>query len=73
LKAVLATADFATDATLELAVQGLATQHGLKATDYFPATRLAVSGLGSGLDFYGMLRVLGRERVLSRIERLLAS
>jgi glutamyl-tRNA synthetase len=41
--------------------------------DYIHPGRLAVSGSGVGPSFYGLLRVLGRDRVLRRIERMLAA
>ncbi len=51
-------------ATLEC----LAVEKGRKKFDYFPILRLVVSGQGGGPDLLGMLQVLGRDRVLKRIE-----
>jgi glutamyl-tRNA synthetase len=66
-----ATADFSTDAILEQALQQLAARNGLQIGDYIHPGRLAVSGVSVGPSFYGLLRVLGRERALRRIARML--
>jgi glutamyl/glutaminyl-tRNA synthetase len=69
----LAGADFATDATLETAVQALAARQGLGLGDYVHVGRLAVSGTNVGPSFFSLLRVLGPERVRPRLARFLAS
>ena len=66
------TADFSSDATLEQALTALAAPHGLAVGDYVHVGRLAVSGTNVGPSFYALYRVLGRERVLRRLERFLA-
>jgi glutamyl-tRNA synthetase len=71
LRAALPTADFSSDAALEAMVQALAAQHGVGTGDYIHPGRLAVSGMSVGPSFYGLYRVLGRERVMARIERML--
>ena len=73
LRAALVSADFSSDLALEAVVQGLATAHGTTTGDYIHPGRLAVSGTNVGPSFYGLYRVLGRDRVLARIDRLLAS
>ncbi len=73
LAAALPTADFATDAAIEEAIKRTAAQHGLGFGDYQAPARLAVSGTGVGPNLTGMFRVLGRERVLRRLERFLAT
>jgi glutamyl/glutaminyl-tRNA synthetase len=73
LEVALQTADFSSDSTLEQVVLALAAKNGLGLGDYIHPGRLAVSGLSVGPSFYGLLRVLGRERVLRRIERFLAT
>jgi glutamyl-tRNA synthetase len=73
LVAALPAADFGSDASLEALVQGLAAQHGTATGDYIHPARLAVSGTAVGPSFYGLLRVLGRERVERRIGRFLAA
>jgi glutamyl-tRNA synthetase len=71
LDAALKTADFSSDGTLEQVVLGLAAKNGLGIGDYIHPGRLAISGVSVGPSFYGLLRVLGRDRVLRRIERFL--
>jgi glutamyl-tRNA synthetase len=67
------TADFSSDAALETLVQSLAAAHAASTGDYIHPARLALSGTPVGPSFYGLLRVLGRERVARRIERFLAT
>lgn len=66
-------ADFSSDAALEQTLQALAAQTGRAIAEYIHPGRLAVSGTNVGPSFYGVLRVLGRARVLQRLERFLAS
>jgi glutamyl-tRNA synthetase len=66
--ALIGTADFS-DAALEKTVQELAARHGVKTADYIHAARLAVSGMSVGPSLYGLLRVLGKERVLARLDK----
>jgi glutamyl-tRNA synthetase len=73
LLAALPGADFSGDAALESLVQRLAAQHAAGTGDYIHPARLALSGTAVGPSFYGLLRVLGRERVARRIERFLAT
>ncbi|MBK8475723.1 MAG: glutamate--tRNA ligase [Opitutaceae bacterium] len=67
------TADFGSDLALETAIKDLATAGGLGFGDYQSVARLAVSGTNVGPSITGMFRVLGRERVLARMERFLAA
>lgn len=62
--------DFATDGALEEGIKALAARGGLAFGDYQAVVRLAVSGSNIGPSLTGMMRVLGRERVRSRLERL---
>jgi glutamyl-tRNA synthetase len=71
LLAALPGADFSSDAALEAVVQGLAASHSAGTGDYIHPARLALSGTPVGPSFYGLLRVLGRERVTARIRRFL--
>jgi glutamyl-tRNA synthetase len=71
LAEALTSADFSSEGALEQAVQALVAAHGVGLGDYIHPGRLAVSGSGVGPGFYGLLRVLGRDRVLGRIERIL--
>jgi glutamyl-tRNA synthetase len=63
--------DFSTDGAIEDALKSLATKHALGFGDYQAVARLAVSGTNVGPSITGMFRVLGRERVTKRIERML--
>ena len=69
----LSTADFTTDAALEQWLQALVAKNGMGVGDYIHPGRLAVSGTNVGPSFYGLLRVLGRERVVNRIQRFLTT
>jgi len=69
LAAAFPTADFASDAALEAATNALATQHGLTISDYIHPGRLAVSGTNVGPSFYSLFRVLGKDRVMARLNR----
>jgi glutamyl-tRNA synthetase len=73
LLSALPTADFATDAALEELVRNLAAHHSAGTGDYIHPARLAVSGTAVGPSFYGLLRVLGRDRVTQRIGRFLST
>jgi glutamyl-tRNA synthetase len=65
--------DFSTDATIEEALKSLAAKNGLGFGDYQAVARLALSGTNVGPSITGMFRVLGRERVTRRIEKMLAT
>lgn len=71
LKSALEATDDFSETALESLVQGLAEENGVSTGEYIHACRLAVSGRSVGPGFYGLLRVLGKERVLSRIGRFL--
>ena len=65
--------DFSSDTALEEAIKNLAAAKGLGFGDYQAVARLAVSGTNVGPGITGMFRVLGRERVLARMEKFLAT
>jgi nondiscriminating glutamyl-tRNA synthetase len=65
--------DFSSDTAIEEGIKALAAKNGLGFGDYQAVARLAVSGTNVGPSITGMFRVLGRERVLKRLERFLAS
>jgi len=54
---------------IENAFNELAASKDLKPFAWFPIVRFAVSGTNSGPDFLPMLEVLGKERVLSRLNK----
>jgi glutamyl-tRNA synthetase len=55
-------------ATLEGALKALATELGLKAGPLVHPCRVACTGRGVGPSLYHLLEILGRERVLRRLE-----
>lgn len=62
------TPDWSADA-LEAGLKRVAAAAGLKAAEFIHPARVAVSGRTIGPSLYHMLEVLGRDRVLSRLER----
>jgi nondiscriminating glutamyl-tRNA synthetase len=73
LAAALPSFDVSNDAAIELGIKDLATKNGLGFGDYQSVARLALSGTNVGPSITGMIRVLGRERVLKRFARFLAA
>jgi glutamyl-tRNA synthetase len=73
LAAALAGFDFASDTAIEEGIKALAAKNALGFGDYQAVTRLAVSGTNVGPSITGLFRVLGRERVLARLGRFLAT
>ena len=73
LAAALPSFDLSSDAAIEQGIKDLATKNGFGFGDYQAITRLALSGTNVGPSITGMIRVLGREKVLKRIERFLAA
>ena len=73
LAGALPAMDFSSDTAIEEALKALAAKNGLGFGDYQAIARLAVSGTNVGPSITGMFRVLGRERVLQRLERFLAT
>lgn len=73
LAELVKSADFSSDLAIEEALKGLAAKSGLGFGDYQSVARLAVSGTNVGPSITGLFRVLGRERVQRRLERLLAA
>jgi glutamyl-tRNA synthetase len=73
LLGALPSMDFSNDSAIEEAIKSLAAGKGLGFGDYQAVTRLAISGTNAGPSITSMFRVLGRERVRVRLERLLAA
>ncbi len=73
LAAMLKTADFSSDSAIEEAIKVLAASHELGFGDYQSVARLAVTGTNVGPSITSIFRVLGRDRVLRRIERFQAA
>jgi glutamyl/glutaminyl-tRNA synthetase len=72
LVAALPGMDFSSDTAIEDAIKALATANALGFGDYQAAARLALSGTNVGPSITGMMRVLGRDVVKARLERLAA-
>lgn len=70
LVAALPAMDFTSDTAIEEAIKALATANGLGFGDYQAVARLALSGTNVGPSITGMMRVLGRDVVKARLERL---
>jgi len=73
LAAALPGWNLADDTAIEQAIKALATEKGLGFGDYQAVARLALSGTNVGPSITGMIRVLGRDRVLARFARLAAA
>jgi glutamyl-tRNA synthetase len=69
---MLRAADFSSDAALEAAIKALAEGRGLGFGDYQGVARVAVTGLSAGPSITSLFRLLGRERVVARLERFAA-
>lgn len=54
---------------IDSAFNNLAAEKQLKPFAWYPIVRFAVSGTNSGPDFLPMLEVLGKERVLDRLDK----
>jgi glutamyl-tRNA synthetase len=63
--------DFSNDAAIEEVIKSLAAKNALGFGDYQAIARLALSGTNVGPSITGMMRVLGREKVNTRFERML--
>jgi len=66
----LSAADFAAD-VLEARCRQEAERLGWKAGDFFRPLRLAITGRGVSPPLFGSMELLGRERVLARLEAAL--
>jgi len=73
LIAAIPTMDFSSDATIEAGIKTLAESKALGFGDYQAVARLAVTGTNAGPSITAIFRVLGKERVSSRLQRFLAT
>jgi glutamyl/glutaminyl-tRNA synthetase len=64
--------DFSDDAAIEAALKALAEARGLGFGDYQGVARIGVTGLSAGPSITSIFRLLGRERVIARLERFAA-
>jgi glutamyl/glutaminyl-tRNA synthetase len=69
LSAAYAALDSFDAATLEAKLKDLAATLGVKPAEFIHPARVAVSGRSVGPSLYHMLEVLGKERVLARLNR----
>ncbi len=53
---------------LYAAIGGLAEKNGVKTSEYLPILRFAISGAAGGPDLMPMLEILGKDKVMKRIE-----
>jgi glutamyl-tRNA synthetase len=70
--AFAALSEFAT-AALEQTLKSVAAEFGVKAGVLVHPARLAVTGSTAGPSLYHLLEILGRERVLARLDRALST
>jgi len=73
LREALPSMDFDSEEALDAEIRELAESRGFGFGNYQAIARLAVSGRNVGPGLTAMFRVMGRERVLDRIDRFLAS
>lgn len=73
LKGLFASLSDWTTAGLESTLVKAAEAEGVKTAAYVHPCRVAVSGVAVGPSLYHMLEVMGRERVLRRLDRSLAA
>ena len=73
LRDAFAKSDPFTAAILEAALKAVATELGVKAGVLVHPVRLACTGTPSGPSLYHLLEVIGKEKVMARIEKALAS
>jgi nondiscriminating glutamyl-tRNA synthetase len=73
LIAAIPAMDFATDATVEAGIKSLAEGKGLGFGDYQAVARLAVTGTNAGPSITAIFRVLGKDKVLARLQKFLTS
>ena len=65
--------DFSSDAAIEAGIKALAESKTLGFGDYQAVARLAVTGTTAGPSITAIFRVLGKDRVLVRLQKFLAA
>jgi glutamyl-tRNA synthetase len=58
--------------TLEIKIREFCQKNGYKTSDVFHPIRVAVSGRKEGIGLFDLLELLGKERVISRIKRVIS-
>ena len=69
LSEAVGTMDFSSDSAIEAAIKSLAETRGLGFGDYQGVARIAVTGLAAGPSITSIFRLLGRDKVVARLER----
>jgi glutamyl/glutaminyl-tRNA synthetase len=69
LSAAIPAMDFSSDAAIEAGIKSLAEGKGLGFGDYQAVARLAVTGTNAGPSITAIFRVLGKDRVVARLQR----
>jgi glutamyl-tRNA synthetase len=69
----LATMEPFDEATIETQLRALVQEQGVKAGDFFGPIRVACSGKSVAPPIFGTLDVLGREKVLARLDQAVAA
>jgi glutamyl-tRNA synthetase len=72
VRSAFATAESFEATSLESALKGTAAALGVKVGALVHPTRLAVTGSNAGPSLYHLLEILGKDKVLARIDRALA-
>ena len=73
LIAAIPAMDFSSDAAIEAGIKALAESKTLGFGDYQAVARLAVTGTNAGPSITAIFRVLGKDRVLVRLQKFLAA
>lgn len=73
LRDAFAKLDTFSAASLETTLKAVAAECGVKAGPLVHPTRIACTGNAAGPSLYHLLEILGRERVLARMDRALAA
>ncbi len=68
----LVTLDLEAEAEMEARLRALADELGVKAGAFFGTLRVATTGKAVAPPLFGTLAILGREKVLSRLDRAIA-
>ncbi len=58
--------------TLEIKIREFCQKNGYKTSDVFHPIRVAVSGRKEGIGLFDLLELLGKERVINRIKRVIS-
>ncbi|HSU54116.1 MAG TPA: glutamate--tRNA ligase family protein, partial [Candidatus Dormibacteraeota bacterium] len=72
LRERLATLDPFNSAAIEAGLKGVATELGVKAGVLVHPTRLACTGASAGPSLYHLMEIIGKEKVLQRIDHALS-